>query len=340
LNRGIFSSLLDNAAYKTSRKNWSVTLQRTYIHWYDLLVNPNDASDLFDTRKLISDYLKQLKEAVEKNLEKRFVYFICTRKKVRFNKNKNPSYNIFTKRLKIHLLVGKMQEKIVITTRFFDVATSSFSKPEILLTDKYITLTDSRGSKTTLSVHDFLAESETDLGYSSKIEYVGYTKNPHQRPTNGVHAGLNEVLYKVSSDDVDTFIVFNLFKVTANAKNIDFKFNFIVPNSMIDEIQVDLEGQILEKCLILYFDSDNQTKNKDKESGELKQKLIKISKENYINSIHFCYELERQNEYWLFSSSKVQAQHKHIFTVSLVNGTPEIKSGSTFFLKLFRCKCK
>lgn len=253
---------------------------------------------------------------------------------MRFNTQKKPSYNAFTNRYKIHLLVGKMGECKTIAVKFVDAATNCPSKPGIELTDKYITLGDSRGNKTTQSIHDFLQSAEIDLGHGTQIQYVGYTKNPHVRPTNGEHAGLNEVLYKVSNDDFDTLIFFNLFKVTTNAKSIDAMFNFHIANSMTDEIQVDLEGRILEKCLILYFDSDNQTKNKDNERSELRQSLAKISKENRISSINFCYELNRHNDYWLFSSSKVSAQHKHEFTASLAKGALEIKNGSSLFSEM------
>lgn len=88
-----------------------------------------------------------------------------------------------------------------------------FSNLKIDLTDKYITLTDSNGDLTTASVHDFLEGSDINLGISSNVEYVGYTENPHTRPTNGSHTGLSDTLYKVSNEDFDTLIYFNVFKV-------------------------------------------------------------------------------------------------------------------------------
>lgn len=330
MTRGIYSSLIENEAYKQAEKDWFVELSRSYMYWYDLVINPSEAGEIFNTRKLIVDYLEQLKKEVEKNLEKRFVYFICSRTKVRFNTRRKPRYNPLTKRLKIHLLIGKKERKTV-KVKFYDIVTHNFFKPKVELTEKYITVTDDRGDKATSSIHDFLSGSGINLGYNTKIQYVGYTKNPHTRPTNGAHSGLNEVLYNVSNEEHDTLIFFNLFKVTTDAKNTNMMFNFVVANSMIDEIKVDLEGLLIEKCFILYFDSNNQTKNKEKEREELKNNLLKLSKENKINSIQFCYEFETLNDYWSLSSSKVKPQPRHVFTVSLDGECPNVAPGSKLF---------
>lgn len=96
--RGIFSYLSSNDMYNSSEKEWIVELDRYHRYWYDLIVNPSEVAEYFDTRQLIVDYLKKIKKEVEAHLEKRFIYFICSRERVRFNINKKPSYNPFTKK--------------------------------------------------------------------------------------------------------------------------------------------------------------------------------------------------------------------------------------------------
>ncbi len=327
----MFSSIIDNDVYKESEKEWIVELQRYHKYWYDLVVNPGEVADYFDTRKLIVDYLKEIKRQVEESLEKRFVYFICSRTKVRFNVNKKPSYNPISKRVKIHLLIGKAGKRKTITCQFFDIHIKKFCRPKIDITDKYITLTDSKGNLTTASIHDFLEDAKVSLGITSKVEYVGYTKNPHTRPTNGAHTGLSDVLYKIADENRDSLIYFNVFKVTTRAISSKSMLNFTIANAMTDEINVELEGSLLEKCFIFYFDSENQNRNKDKELLELKKSLRKISIENKINSIHVCYEFEDPNEYGVFSSSKVAPQLGHIFTVKNTEEDVEISRGSEIF---------
>jgi len=324
LSRGLFSSIKENDIYKDSDKKWIVELQRYYRYWYDLIVNPDEVAEGFDTRKLIVNYLKVIKKEVEEKLEKRFVYFICSRTKVRFNIKKRPTYNPFTKKVKIHLLIGKNEKHKSIHCQFFDKNLGRFCKPKIDLTDKYITLTDSHGDLTTASIHDFLERADINLGISSNVEYVGFTENPHKRPTNGSHTGLSDTLYKVSNEHCDTFIYFNIFNVITEATGNSFKINFVIPNSMTDEIGVELEGKILEKCLIFYFNAVSQSRNKDKELSELKNRLAGIARENRIRSISFYYEIEDSNDYGLFSSSVVSAKHSHRFTVRIADDDVEI----------------
>ncbi len=331
LSRGMFSSIINNDIYKHSEKEWIVELQQYHKYWYDLIVNPDDVADYFDTRKLIVDYLKGIKNQIEENLEKRFVYFICSRTKVRFNTNKKPSYNPITKKVKLHLLIGKKEKNRTIKCKFFDIHKNKFCFPKIDLTEKYITITDSTGDLNTASIHDFLEDANIYLDISSKVEYVGYTKNPHTRPTNGAHTGLSDVLYKIAGDNRDSLIYFNVFKVMTRAVNNNSMLNFTIANAMTDEINVELEGSLLEKCFIFYFDSINQSRNKEKELLELKNALFKISNENKINSIHIYYAFEDPNEYGVFSSSKVSSKLDHVFTVRKIEDDVEIVDGSVIF---------
>ncbi|WP_343740308.1 hypothetical protein [Delftia tsuruhatensis] len=325
MKRGIFSSILNNEAYAESDKEWKVELQRFHKYWYDLAVNTNEVAEYFDTRKIIVDYLKSVKKDVEQNLEKRFVYFICSRTKVRFNAKKKPFFNPLTKKVKIQLLIGKKKKKKNIYCKFFDISVGKFTKPRIDLTNKYITITDSNGDLTTSSVHDFLDGSNINLGISSNVEYVGYTKNPHTRPTNGSHTGLSDTLYKVSNEDCDTLIYFNIFKVITEASNKKSNFKFAVANSMTDEIGSEIEGKLIEKCFIFYFDAINQSRNKEDELSELKKNLVKMAQDNKISSITFYYEFENLNDYAIFSSSLVKPNFCHKFSVSLENDRVEIK---------------
>jgi hypothetical protein len=331
VSRGIYSSMLGNDFYQDSEKELIVELQRYHRYWYDLIVHPNEVAEYFDSRELIVDYLKAVKKNVEDNLEKRFVYFICSRTKIRFNIDKKPFYNPITKKVKIHILVGKNEKKQTIKCQFFDIPSNKFCNPKLDITDKYITVTDSRGDLITASIHDFLEQSNINLGLYSNVEYVGYTKNPHTRPTNSSHAGLSDVLYKVSNESFDTFIYFNVFKVTTRAVNNQAKLNIIISNAMTNELDVELEGKLIEKCFIFYFDALSQNRNKDKEMKELKNNLDKIYKENKIKRVNFIYEFEEENEYGVFSSSKVSPSVNHTFNVIKVKDKVEIKTGLESF---------
>lgn len=320
MNRGIFSSLIENQNYKDSDKRISVELQTYHRFWYDLLVNPNSISKDIDTRQQIYDYMKEQKQKVESHLEKRFIYFICSRVKVRFNLKRKPFYNPFNNNLTIHLLIGKKEEKHIIKHKFYDVHLQDFSKPKIDLTDKFITLTDSNGNLTTLSIHDLLESSRYSFGISSKVEYVGSTKNPHIRPINGSHTGLSDALYKLSNEDFDFMIYFNIFNVITETSNSKSIFNFVFANSMTDEISVEKEGKLIENSFIFYYDAESQNRNRKREKTELLEVLKKLELENNVKAIKFYYETEELNDYTLFSSTAVKSNYSHKFSVTIKDG--------------------
>lgn len=326
MNRGYFSSIAETDGYKNAEKEWIVNLQGYHKYWYDLVVNPGDVAEYFDTRKLIVEYLKGVKKEVEDHLEKRFIYFICSRERVRFDTRKKPSYGVFSKKLTLHLLLGNNERRSIkceipggVGRRFF--------KPLISLTEKYITMTDAKGNKLTLSVHDFLDGVDVSLNIDSRVEYVGNTKNPHTRPTNGAHTGLSDVLHGLGDEHRDVLIYFNIFKVMTRAVSADSMLAFVVANAMTDEIDVDLEADILEKSFIFYFDSARQSRNKEKEFLELKNNLLKVSSENKISKIFVDYGDGNSNDYGVFSSTKVAPHKCHSFTVRCNHGSVEITKG-------------
>lgn len=317
MNRGFFSSVAKTEAYSNMKKEWMVALDQYHRYWYDLVVNPNEVAEYFDSRQLIVDYLKRVKAEVEAGLEKRFVYFICSRERVRFNTAKAPSYNRLTGATKLYVLIGGSRKKKVIRCKFYDIQRQRFYKPKIELSEKYITITDVGGQLITASVHDFLADTSTSLGFDSRVEYVGYTKNPELRPTNGGHTGLSDTLHRLADDGRDSFIYFNLFKVVAWANDEAFMLNFAMANAMTDEVNVELEGKILEKCFIFYFDAAGQNRNKKNELAEFKKNLQSISREQKITKIRVHYEFEEPNEYGVFSSSKIRPIKRHVFTIEI-----------------------
>lgn len=100
---------------------------------------------------------------------------------------------------------------------------------------------------------------------------------------------------------------------------------------MIDEVQVDREGLLLEKCLILYFASDDQTRNRENERRELENNLLQLASEHNIRSVTLAYELEEPNEYFMFGSSAVPAEDVHLFTFSMEGEKLILERGNTVY---------
>lgn len=335
MNRGFFSFVSENELYQTSKKKWVVEVQQYHKYWYDLIVNPDSVAPYFNTRELIVNNLKKLKKTVEHNLEKRFIYFICTRTRVRFDTKRKFWYNPITLKAHIPILIGNKKKK-TLKFEFINIDTGKLYKPKVQISDKFITFDVSNKNKLTFSIHDFLEYANIDLGISSNVEYVGYTKNPHTRPTGGAHTGLSDVLYQNLSNDNDVFIYFNTFKVTAIGGRDNFYF--ATSNAMTNEVDVDEEGEIIEKSFIFYFNSENQKRNKNREYQELNNKLLNLLFRNKIQSIYYNYEFEQKSDYAKFSSSEVKADSCHKFKVEVIDNKVKILRGGKidFDAELFK----
>ncbi|MCG3651388.1 hypothetical protein L5F32_03780 [Aliarcobacter butzleri] len=330
MKRGIFNLITEIEAYRETPKDWFITLDHSTVFWYGLLKREGELTTNISFKEYIIDYLKNLKKAVETNLEKRFIYFICSRKKVRFNINKKPFYNPITKNLTIHMIIGK-NKKIKVKTKFFDCDFVKYVNPNIKLSEVFISFQKEINNTIIMSIHDFLLEFNINIGIETVIHYVGKTKNPHTRPTNSVHAGLSNVLYNIPTEEEDVFLYFNTFKVITEVENNAYGLNFITTNSLTDEIDVENEADIIEKAFILYFDSEIQYENRIKENKEFKNNLIKLTNNNNIRSLQIFYEMRGTSEYWKFSSSAINKNYRHIFTFKIDNNQLIFEKDSSIY---------
>jgi len=325
MNRGIYSSLLDHESYKKSEKRWYVELLLSKMYWYEHIVVEHD---LFPTREAIVAELKHFKKQVESSLEKRFIYFIASRTRVRFNTDKQPRYKRLGSKLILNLEIGAKRKNKKIIVSVIDEQTGELCRPVVRTTPEHITFKHGSGNTVTYAVHDFLSHTNHDLKISSEVHYVGYTKNPNSRPINGSHSGLNDILYSVPTEGRDIFVFYNLFKVLSCANNGEYNMNFVVANSMTDEVDADTEGKLIEKTLLLYFNAKLQQRNKRKELSELRKALKQLSQKLRIASVTVSYALEQPDSYFRFMSSEIDPCHEHLFTCYLERECVAIEQGS------------
>jgi len=321
----MFDFLQCEPTYTDTDKDWYVELYNSTYFWYDLLLHPLEG---FDTKQQITDYLKRLQAMVETQLDKRFIYFLAARKKLRFCVTKKPRYSLFGSHLVLYVEIGRERMRRKVTTRIFDAQTQQPIKPPVELSDRFITFYYTPNHKESWSIHDFLKSSDIELGINMEVHYVGYTKNPSERPINGSHRGLSDMLYRVSNEEYDFFIFYNLFKVSSFRVDPNSAINFIIANSMIDEIKVDEEGRIIEKALIKYFGAETQEINKEKEQAELENSLERLAAKNNINSVAIHIEMDKPSELYRFCSRSVEPSDKHFFTCRIGNNGGEIIEGS------------
>lgn len=321
----MFDFIQRDPTYIGSDKDWYVELSQSTYFWYDLLIHPPEG---FDTKQQISDYLKQLQAIVESQLDKRFIYFLAARKKLRFCVSKKPRYSFFGNDLVFYVEMGREKIQRKVTTKIFDAQTQRPIKPPVEVSDRFITFHYTSNHKVSMSIHDFLQHTGIEVGINTEVHYIGYTKNPSERPINGAHRGLSDMLYRVSNEEHDFFIFYNLFKVSSIGMSPTAPIKFCVANSMVDEIKVDEEGRIIEKSLIKYFGTETQELNKKKEESELENSLERLAAKNNINSVALHIEMNEPSELHRFFSRSVKPSDKHVFTCRIGNNGVEIVEGS------------
>ena len=127
MSRGYFDFVGTSPAYKGSRKFWYVPLVQSDCFWFDLIVNPPKVENDED---FIASYLADLKKHVEETLERRFIYFFCSRPKVRFDTQRKPHYEWFRGCLVVNLLIGREKKKKAIRVKLFDGHSFLQAKPQ------------------------------------------------------------------------------------------------------------------------------------------------------------------------------------------------------------------
>lgn len=316
MTRGQFADLAANSAYSNSAKDWVILLEQSKCYWYDLIVNPPEFAE---TKDWISGQLRQLRQQVEQSVERRFIYFFASRPKVRFDAQRAPRYTRFTKELELDLLTGRDGERVRIKQPVFDMSGRRITPP-VEISERFIRLFEDDQHSETYSIHDFLETFHIGIGALTTIHYVGITKSPADRLLSREHRGITDTLYSVSNEDNDFFIFINLFKVLSKTANRNSHIAFVLANSLIDEVQTDLEGAIIEGALINYFDCPCQEINRTKDRSSFMTRLQSLGRDSKIRSVGIHLEVEPPSEYFVFRSESVAAARSHTFVYELVDG--------------------
>lgn len=323
MSRGLFDVVGTLPAYADAKKDWHVELSNCTYVWFDTIIDPVPG---FDIAAMMRDYLKGLREDVQHSLDKHFVYYLASRVRVRFCTRKKPRYSLLGGKLVFHIEIGRRRTLRRCVVTLHDLETRQAIRPKVDLSDRYITLHNGNGGKTTLSIYDFLSLCGIETGIDSEVHYVGYTRNPADRPLDRAHRGFGDMLHWTSRDDeaYDYFIFYNLFKVLSLSADPRARLNFVVSNAMTDEVKVADEGQILEKVLIRYFDTRPQRLNQAHEASELNHRLERLAERHQIQSITFDLSMQQPGELFRFYSRRVAPADRHHFTCRLGTAGAEI----------------
>lgn len=316
--RGSLNPLTQLPEYSNAQKNITIELQQWFQTWLHTITEPHNLHPDIDTSQVTRNFLRAFKNTVKESFDKKFIYFICSRKRVRFNVKKQPCSTFFRQKIKIYLIIEN-RTHINITISKNHPILSIINPSRIIVTEENITFYDNDLNTVTMDVHKFLMEFNINLGISNRVEYVGLTVSPDERPTDLNHAGLSRILlgHAHKKELRDYFIYHHVFKVL-NETQSSFGINFLIANGWTDEIDIKTEADIIEKSFILYFGSDYQSKTVESDNSSLTNNLKKLLENNNIQKIRFYYELaDCSRDYATFYSAKTSAATTHHFCITL-----------------------
>jgi len=305
LYRGFLNDdFIEIAGYKDTDKDIMITQEFSHFFWLENIVKKNSP---FELEAIICDYLKILKEQVQRTTQRPFIYYIGYRKKVRFHKIRRPLFSR-EPNLKIQLVVGDVEVKKIT----FKIPDFLKDFPIIKFNSERISFIKNSSESATFDIHSFLSNFDINLGLNTEIGYIGKTINPESRPIKRKHRGLTDIIYNKIAKGNDIFIFYNQFKM--NTSSSPNKYNVVnyVGTSYFDDIGAENEGLFLEKALISYFKL-NEFQSLKSEEKILNNSLLSIAKKINVRSLRAHLGFEGNCEYFNFFSREIAFREDHIF---------------------------
>lgn len=309
--RGMLGGFSDKPGYRGLEKALKIELLQSTMIWNSLLIPGLHGEGL---RQDVSKLMDNIKEEFRKYSDREFIYFVATRPRVRVFRK--PKYAWFSKNVILSLEFG-----VTHIRRRIELTPSDLSKLGLNgkltfgWTPTLITFTQSNGKGVCIPIHSLLDALDVSLGIHSRVTYVGRTNDPGRRVVDGNHRGLSDTLTLANESGDDVFIFSNVFHGRHHSETADGGIQFVVSNSLIDEIDMKNEADLLEKLLIFYFNPITQREERRRDMATLRNLLERIRKEKNIATAEISFACASPNEYFRFGSDAIQAKGEHLFVV-------------------------
>jgi hypothetical protein len=295
-----------------------VNLLEVDAFWHQMIrqrIHP-ELNSRRDVRRKIAD----AKRRHAGYFDRRFIYFICSRHKVRFSVTSQARLSMAANQLLVHLEIHGQQAVVqhsVPADRFLRIDGSGRPHlPQVENSEVAITFSYPGSYRETMSVHDFLLTHEIDLGFGSYVHYVGLTKNPDTRPLSGRHDGRARTLARLQGTERDVLFFYNTFAVRYLADDPALHARFWVSNAMSDDVDILAEGLTLEKLFIGHFLPDCQG-DLESELTQLNNRLGTLHQQHNVARVNVDFEVDSTSDYYSFYSQHVPLLSRSAFTLNL-----------------------
>jgi len=297
--------------HSTAPQTWTATVAESKFYWYDLLV---DGGPLPDFRDPIGRYLRRMQFALDGTMEKRLLYYLVARPRVRIDPQRNVSWGFFSLKLTIPILVGTPERKSTLTIDLDVPFEATLKKPTVQLQDKYVLL-NWGALMETLSIHDLIQRYDTGLSFPSKVLYVGQTHDPAGKLAKGLAPVVNR-LRETVMDEHDTFLL---------VQRMDVKVQ-MAAHDMSEEASVRTQTDLLEGALIRYFEGPTPRARKEVEVSTRRERLEELQQTYLLEQLTVDLGFKDADGFHELTSEHAAASRRHLFECVFDQGTPQIKT--------------
>ncbi|MES2257240.1 MAG: hypothetical protein V4724_01915 [Pseudomonadota bacterium] len=296
-------------------QSWDVTVTDSKFYWYDLIT---EFPSFPDFRDPLGRYMRRMQFALEATMEKRLMYLLVSRPRLRFDLKRTTSWGFFSLKLSIPILVGVEQKRDSITIELQVPADATLKKPTVQVFDKFITL--NWGSLIeTFSVHDLLQNYKTGLDYPSKVHYIGQTRDPAGRLLKGRLSAINR-LCDLNAPENDNFVLIQRLDISTGTWRHPNDDGSPLAKDLLLKDQMD----VLECVLIKYFEGNSMRIRGAREQAARQGRLRTLQTSYQLRRLQVDLGLETIDAFQNLFSDHAGLASRHVFECTL-------KQGETFF---------
>jgi hypothetical protein len=289
----------------TAPQAWAASVAETKFYWYDLLV---DGNPLPDFRDPVGRYLRRMQFAIDGTMEKRLLYFLVARPRVRIDVQRNVSWSFFSLKLTVPVLIGVEERKSTITLDLDVPFEATYKKPIVQLLDKFLLL-NWGALVETFSIHDLIERFDTGLVFPSTVLYVGQTHDPLGRLAKGHHMPVNRAR-DAAMFESDMFLLIQRFDVKVETTATDLSA----------EASVRTHTDMLEGALIGYFEGATSRLRSEIEQGNRRDHLADLQHTYWLQKLTVDLGFQGAGHFYDLESALAASSRRHLFESEFIRG--------------------
>lgn len=293
----------------TAPQTWTATVAESKFYWYDLLA---DGTQLPDFRDPVGRYLRRMQFALDGTMEKRLIYFLVARPRVRIDPQRSVSWGFFSLKLTIPVLIGADNRKSTIAIELDVPFEATLKKPTVQLQDKYLLL-NWGALMETFSIHDLLQRHDTGLPNAGKILYVGQTHDPSGKLAKGMVTAVNR-LREATENEYDSFLLVQRYDVQVATTSTELS----------EEPSVRTRTDVVEGALIRYFEGPTPGGRRDSEVSTRRAHLHELQQTYWLERLTVDTGIKDADAFYDLGSDAVPTARRHLFDCTFDQGQPQV----------------